>query len=103
MTGSECSGVLDVGVGTAAVGTDNEELSTTEQNIVNKLEGTLDGSGDLASTLNASLGTPAVFDGSSTATTLNLNAAITAATQSATEIFDVTAVISVYWINLGDD
>lgn len=102
-TGSADSGVFDVGVGSTAVDTDDETLETDEQDIVNKLEGTLDGSGDLAASVNGNLGTPVAFDGSSTALTLNLNATITAATASATEIFDVTAVCSVYWILLGDD
>lgn len=97
------SGVIDVGVGTTATATDNEALSTTEQDIVNKLEDTLDGSGDLSATKNGTLATSVNFDGSTTAITLNFNAAITAATISSTEIFDVTAVVSVYWINLGDD
>ena len=97
------SGVIDVGVGTTATATDNEALATTEQDIVNKLEDTLDGSGDLSATKNGTLATSVNFDGSASATTLNFNAAITAATISATEVFDVTAVVSVYWINLGDD
>ncbi len=102
-TGSADSGVFDVGVGSTAVDTDDETLETDEQDIVNKLEGTLDGSGDLAASVNGSLGTPAAYDGSATALTLNLNATITAATASATEIFDVTAVCTVFWILLGDD
>ena len=102
-TAAADSGVFDIALGTTATATDNEELATTEQDIVTKIEGTLDGSGDLSSAVSNIDSTDETFDGSTTAIDLFLNAAITAATISATEVFDVTAVVTVYWVNAGDD
>jgi len=103
-TGSADSGVTDIGVGTTATATDNEILATTEQNICTKIDTTLDGSGDLSGTVNSTINsTAAAFDGSSSAIICSLNAAITAATISATETFDVSGTITINWTDMGDD
>jgi len=97
------SGVCDIGVGTTATATDNEVLSSTEQDICTKIDTTLDGSGDLSGTVNSTINsTAAAFDGASTAIICSLNAAITAATISATEIFDVSGTITINWTDMGD-
>jgi len=103
-TGSADSGVTDIGVGTTATATDNEILATTEQDICTKIDTTLDGSGDLSGTVVSAINaTAAAFDGSSSAIICSLNAAITAATISATEIFDVSGTITINWTDMGDE
>jgi len=102
-TGSADAGETDIGVGSVPVSTGDETLSGTEQDIVTKLDVTLDGSGDLPAAVSSINSTDVTFDGSATATTANFNVAIEAATISANETFDVTGTITLSWILLGDN
>lgn len=86
------SGVVDIALGTAAAGVDNEVLATTEQNITGKIEDTNDGSG--VGDGEAFNVTPVAIadDG-----TIYLNLAITDATVTATGsfVFTGTAVVNI--------
>ncbi len=92
---------LDIGVGQAAVATDNGELTGTESDIL-LIDEKLLAAG--AATGDAIMGTtPIDIDGSTTAGTLNLNVAMPDADSSASDTLAVTGTITIYWINMGDD
>ena len=93
-TGNTDSGVADLGVGSTATATNNEELATTEQNIITKIDTTLNGSGDLSAAVDVINVTPVHLDGSASAAAAYLNSAITAT---------VDGTITIIWALLGDD
>lgn len=92
--------VLDLGVGSAAAGVDNDELATTEANVlhVDELE-LADGVAAADDILVANL----ALDGSATAADLYLNVAVDADDASASDTLAVTGTITVLWTKLGDD
>jgi hypothetical protein len=99
--GIDDDAVLDIGVGQAAAGVDNEELSGTEADILLLDEVTLAAG---AATGNDLMGTtPIDIDGSATAGTLNLNVAVKAADVNANDTLTVTGTLTIFWIHLGDD
>jgi len=102
-TGSEISATatFDAGVGSAAVGVDNEELTGTEGDIT----GVEDEAALVASTLlfDTITTTDQTLDGSSTASDAYLNVAIAAADCSANSTLNVTGTVTICWILLGDD
>ena len=89
----------DVGIGTVTTATDNEELSTTEQDLVNKVEG--DFAGGLK-TINGYNAMMASFDGHTGAKDAFLNFAIAADDCSANDTMWVSGTATLFWLNLGD-
>lgn len=99
--GIDDDAVLDIGVGQAAAGVDNDELTGTEADILHLDEVTL-ASG--AATGNDLMGTtPIDIDGSATAGTLNLNVAVDADDVDDADTLTVTGTITIFWIHQGDD
>ena len=88
------------GVGTAAVGTNNATLTSTEQDILSSTAGTLT-SGAGALKKYASPNTTA-YDGTSAAIDAILNLAVPDADSSASDTVTVNGTVTLYWINLGD-
>lgn len=86
-------------VGTAAVGTGDATLTTTEADIIPSTAGTL--SGGVGAPVGVST-TPAVFDGHSTAKKAYLNFAVPDAGSSASDTLAVTGTVTVFWHYLGD-
>ena len=88
------------GVGTAAVGTNNATLTSTEQDILSSTAGTLTGG---AGTLKkyASPNTTA-YDGTGTAIDAILNLAVPDADSSASDTVAVSGTVTLIWANLGD-
>lgn len=83
-------------VGTAAVGTDNAALTTTEADIVSSVASTLVGG-----TKNAQGAGPATvtfFDGTGTAKIARLNIAVPDAGSSASDTFTVAGTVNVSWL-----
>lgn len=89
----------DVGLGSTTVGTDNEELSTTEQNILTKIEGDLSSG---TATLQTYTVTDLGLDGHSSASDVYLNVAIMAADASADDLLDIIGTITIVWSLVGD-
>jgi hypothetical protein len=87
-------------VGSAAVGTDNATLTSTEANIVPSTAGTLtSGAGAVKGESTA----VALLDGTSTAADAYLNIACPDAGSSANDTITVNGTIRLIWINLGDN
>ena len=99
--GIDDAGVIDIGLGSAAVGVDNEELATTEQDIGNKVDLTL--VAGTKSNVGSYNYTDLALDGTSTAIIANLNAAVTAATHgAAADTLTITGRINIDWVNIGE-
>lgn len=92
----------DFGVGTTATGTDNAALATTEQNIINKIEGDLNATGTNNATLGSSFATAVDLDGHTTAVDYFFNVAIEADDASADDTCTVNGTITIVWANFGD-
>jgi hypothetical protein len=101
---STCVTTTAVGVwalGSAAVAAAADgTLATTSVDIGATVAMTLS-SGTGAGTTHSAIS--AVFDGTTTASTLNLNESFTAATSSSNGSLDLTGTISVLWVWMGDD
>lgn len=89
----------DIGLGSAAAGTDNAALATTEQDILNKIEGDLSSG---AASVASYTGTDLALDGSSTAADCYLNIAIEADDCSADDILKFAGNVKITWVLLGD-
>lgn len=88
-------------LGTAAVGTNNATLTTSEADIVASIAATLTGGvGDMEGVNGTAL---VQIDGSAAAEDVNLNFAVPDADSSASDTLSVTGTIALYWIKLGDD
>lgn len=92
---------MDIGVGTAAVATDNGELTSTEADIIlidekQLASGTATGDGKMGLT-NVQI------DGSASAGSLKLNVAMPDADSASSDTLSVTGTITIYWIHEGDD
>lgn len=98
-SGLAADATYDYGLGSAAVGVDNEELAGTEQDILNKVEGDLVTS---AADWNGYTGTDLTLNGTSSAGDCYLNVAFTATDCSANDEATITGQIRITWINLGD-
>jgi len=96
--GLTTTATYDMGVGTTTSAAD-AALATTEQNVINKIEGDLSSS---AAALGAVLATDAAVDGTGTALDLYFNIAFEANDASADDVCTATGTIRVAWINLGD-
>jgi len=97
--GLTATATYDVGVGSTAVGTDNAELATTEQDIITKIEGDLSSS---AADLHGVNATDLALDGTSSAIDVYLNAAFEADDASANDTCTFTGTVTLTWVNLGD-
>lgn len=87
-------------VGTAAVGTDNATLTSTEANVVPSTAATLTaGAGNCDGESTAS----PILDGTGTATDLFLNFAVPDAGSSANDTLTVNGTVVVTWVNFGDN
>lgn len=98
-TGLTATATYDFGLGTAATGTSDAALSTTEQNVLTKIEGDLSGA---AAALGSAYATDVAADGTSTAANLYFNAAFEANDASADEVCTISGTVIVTWVNLGD-
>jgi hypothetical protein len=101
-TGSEidADAVFDAGIGSAAVGVDNEKLTGTECEITGAEEAALVASTLTFDTINS---TDQTLDGSASASDAYLNVAIAAADCSGNSTLTVTGTATICWILLGDD
>lgn len=99
--GGIADGAAVVGsVGSAAVGTNNATLTSTEADIVPSTAGTLtSGVGDVDGQSTGA----AVLDGTATAADAYLNLAVPDADSSASDTLSVTGTITLVWVNLGDN
>lgn len=97
--GLTATATYDFGVGSAATGTGDAVLSSTEQDLVTKIEGDLVAS---VATPQAIYSTAVALDGTTTPADAFLNAAFEAADISADEEGTATGTVTVTWINLGD-
>lgn len=88
------------GLGTAAVGTNNATLTSTEQDLIASTTGTLTG-GIGALKKHASLIATA-YDGTSAAIDAILNLVVPDADSSASDTVAVSGTVTLYWVNLGD-
>jgi len=86
-------------VGTAAVGTDNATLTSTEADIIPSTAGTL--TAGIGAPVGVST-TPAVFDGHATAKDAYLNFAVPDADSSASDTIEVTGTVTIFWHYFGD-
>jgi hypothetical protein len=98
-TGFSESATYDWGVGSTTVGTDNNALATTEQNILTKAEGDLSSG---SKTITQVATTDVALDGTSTAVDLFLNSAWEGNDVTASDSCTITGTITVIWRNLGD-
>lgn len=88
------------GLGTAAVGTNNATLTSTEQDLIASTAGTLSsGAGTLKK--HASLIATA-YDGTATPIDAILNLAVPDADSSSNDTVSVSGTITLVWANLGD-
>lgn len=101
-TGLTDTATYDFGVGTTATATDNAALATTEQNIIAKIEGDLDGTGTNNAALGSSFATALDLDGHTTAADFYFNVAIEADDASADDTCTASGTITIVWINFGD-
>lgn len=93
---------LVAAVGTAAVGTGNATLTTTEADILPSYAGTLTaGVGIFDGESTTAL--IATFDGTATAKDAILNLAVPDADSSASDTVTVSGTVTIVWINLGDN
>lgn len=88
--------VLDIGVGTTQVATDNAVLATTEQNIAPKADVTLTGG---TSTANSIQTTTQQFDGTGTPIQVFLNIAVEDASISADDTITISGRVTLLWSN----
>lgn len=91
-----------VGVGTAAVGTNNATLAGTEQDLIPSTAATLTAGLGSAKGKSLTAGV-AVFDGTGTAIDAILNIAVPDANSSANDTFTVNGTVTLTWVNLGDN
>ena len=84
------------GLGTAAVGTDNATLTTTEQNLIPSTASTLSGGEGATANVSATANI-AAFDGSSSAVEAYLNFAAPDAGSTADDTLTVSGTITLYW------
>lgn len=87
-------------VGSAAVGTDNATLTSTEANIVPSTAATLSGG---AGTAKGESTAPVTLDGTSSAAVARLNLAVPDGDSTASDTLAVTGTVKLTWINLGDN
>lgn len=87
-------------LGTAAVGTDNGTLTSTEANIVPSTAATLTAG---VGSIKGESTTLTAFDGTATAIDAYLNLAVPDAGSSASDTITVTGTVTLFWINLGDN
>jgi hypothetical protein len=87
-------------LGSAAVGTDNATLTSTEADLVASTTGTLSGGAGVL-TKHGSVVTTA-FDGTTTAIDAYLNLAVPDAGSTADDTITVNGTIELVWVNLGD-
>ena len=87
-------------VGSAAVGTDNATLTSTEANIVPSTAATLSSG---AGTAKGESTAPVTLDGTSSAAVARLNLAVPDGDSSASDTLAVTGTVKITWINLGDN
>lgn len=93
---------LVAAVGTAAVGTDNATLTSTEANIIPSTSGTLaSGAGTVTGESTTAL--IATFDGTGTAVDAYLNLAVPDANSSASDTITVNGTVTITWVNHGDN
>lgn len=91
----------EIGIGSAAVATDNAALTTTEDNIVNGATGDLAGGAASISNVN---GSGLALDGSATAADAILNVAIAADDHGANAgELTINGTVTILWSKLGDD
>lgn len=85
-----------------AVGADDNDLTSTEADIIPKT--TLDTIGATALTLDwhAALASSAQFDGTGTAVDLYVNAACADTSNTDANTYAITGTVTIMWINLGD-
>ena len=83
-------------VGTAAVGTDNATLTTTEADIISSTAYTLVGGTKNADATGP--GTVAFFNGTASAKTANLNIAVPDADSSASDTMTVSGTVNISWL-----
>lgn len=101
LTGAAGDAVFEIGVGSTAISSAADgTLGATEDDICGDVNVTLSG-GTGTGTLHTGAAGP--FDGTGTASTLNLNWSGTAATIDANSTIDVTGVMQVVGVFLGDD
>lgn len=87
-------------IGSAAVGTDNATLLSTEANIVPSTAATLtSGAGAMDGESTATV----MLDGTATAIDAYLNFAVPDAGSSASDTLTVDGTITILWVNLGDN
>ncbi len=87
-------------IGSAAIGTDNATLSSTEANIVPSTAATLTGG---VGAMDGESTASAILDGTATAVDAYLNIAVPDAGSSASDTVSVTGTVTLVWINLGDN
>lgn len=101
LTGAAGDAVFEIGVGSAAIAAAADGvLAATNDDIGADVNVTLSGG---TGTGTGFTGASGPFDGTTTATDLNLNFSGTAATVDATSTIDVTGTITVIGVLLGDD
>ena len=99
VSGIAADGTFDMGLGTATVGTDNAVLAGAEQDLVNKVDGTLVTGADTIDLVNVTL---ANLDGHTTAKDCYFNVAVTDANMTDDGWMAIYGTIVITWINLGD-
>lgn len=98
-TGYSGTALGTTGLGTVATTNANNDLTTTEQNVVQAAP--LYITSGVATLKSVTTSAPGVFDGSATNTALNLNLTLPALTTTATAA-TYTGKIAINWINNGD-
>jgi len=88
------------GVGTAAVGTNNATLTSTEQDLLSSTAGTLTSGAGTLKKYSSLIAT--AYDGTATAIDAILNLAVPDADSSANDTVAVSGTITIIWANLGD-
>lgn len=87
-------------MGSTAAGSDNATLTTTEADFIPSTACTLTSS---AGAMKGKATTPAIFDGTGTATDLYLNFAASAGDSSGTDNLTINGTITIRWAALGDN
>lgn len=87
-------------IGSAAIGTDNATLTTTEANLMPSTAATLTGG---AGNLDGESTAVTVLDGTATAIDAYLNLAVPDAGSSASDTLTVNGTVRITWANIGDN
>lgn len=98
-TGLTATATHEFGFGTAAAGTDNAALTTTEEDILTGVATDLSSS---AISLNTQDGVDDEFDGTTTAVDLYANLVFAADDASADDTCSATGTLKIVWVNAGD-